>query len=174
MPLSGAGIETGNICQAYISSESIMRVKQCSCCSPMAHGRGLGNRGGLDYGSLVPTLMPSAPEGIIFPRCHTSDYNLVVKAAHGKWIVLRTLTASERISFLRPNLDVAIWKADVFIVKGGDWLPWVYSCASKTLFFLSECEVVWLLQMCRLLAPLGLGATVLWFPFSKGTYFPTT
>lgn len=135
MPLSGAWIETGNICQACISSESVMRVKQCSCCSPTARGRGLGNKGGLDYGSLVPTLMPSAPEGIIFPRCHTLDYNLVVKEAHGKWIILRTLTASERISFLRPNLDAAIWKADVFIVKGGDWLPWVYNCASKTLFF---------------------------------------
>lgn len=139
----------------------------------MAHGRGLGNRGGLDYGSLVPTLMPSAPEGIIFPRCHTLDYNLVVKEAHGKWIVLRTLTASERISFLRPNLDAAIWKADVFIVKGGDWLPWVYNCASKTLFFFSlsarlcdccRCAGCWLHWA---LEPQCSG-----FPSAKGLTFP--
>lgn len=101
----------------------------------MAHGRGLANREVQDYGSLAPTLVFSASEGTIFLRCHTSDYDPVVKEAHGKRIFfLMTLIASERISFPRPNLDAAICKADVFMVKGGDWLPWVYKCVSKALF----------------------------------------
>lgn len=138
----------------------------------MAHGRGLGNREGLDCGSPVPTLVPSAPEGIIFLRRHTSDYDPVVKEAHGKWIVLRTLTASERISFPRVNLDVAIWKADVFIVKGGDWLPWVYNCASKALFSLwvQGCVIAADVRGCWLhwaLEPQCSG-----FPSPKGLTFP--
>ena len=79
--------------------------------------------------------MPSVSEGTIILRHHTLDYDPLVKEAHGKQVFsLMTLIASERLSFPRPNLDAVICKADVCIVKKGDWLPWAYKYASRTLF----------------------------------------
>lgn len=116
-------------------------------------------------------MVLSASEGTIFLRCHTSDLDPVAKEAHGKWIFfLMTLIASERIRFPRPNLDAAICKADVFIVKGGDWLPWVYKCTSKTLF------LSLLVQGFVIAADVGCQLHWEWEPqhagFTRGTYSP--